>query len=209
MTEPILNGNLLSDIASLNDKIKTLERSFNDGLPVLDALPITPDDGAEFVLSTAAMRTLGAFWHLKFDKADNVWYFLGGNPIYGSATANVAGTTTGSPASIVVSTPSLVVPLAGSYLISIWAELAHSVAGAQSVAGLNIDTGGGQANDETVRTVATSVAANQVNSSSDKDGSFSLVLGSTVQFRIRPVAAGTATILSRWLEITPKSINPV
>lgn len=209
MTRPILNGNILSDITELRKKIETLERSFNDGIPILNALPSTPDDGEEIILADTNMSSIGAYWHLKFDKTVSTWHYLGGNPIYDSDSASVNGTTTGSPASIIVSSPSLVVPLAGNYLISMWAELSHSVAGAQSVAGLNINTGAGQANSESVRAVSTSVATNQVNSASDKDGSFSLVLNSTVQFRLRPVVAGTATILSRWLEIIPTSINPL
>lgn len=83
------------------------------------SLPTAPVDGDEIIL-TDSLSAGTYHWHLRYvaARASNKWVFVGGSPMYGI----VATTETSASTAFVDLTtpgPSLTIPVAGDYLISV------------------------------------------------------------------------------------------
>jgi microcystin-dependent protein len=86
--------------------------------PLLTALPGSPVDGQEIILTDSL--TAGTYaWHLRYvaGRATNKWMFVGGAPLAGDNAAQVAAnaTTYATPSGAIT----LVVPVAGLYLVQL------------------------------------------------------------------------------------------
>lgn len=99
---------------------------------LVTALPASPVDGQECVLVDSL--TAPTFqWHLRYvaAKASNRWVFVGGTPRVSAQSGSIATTSTAFVA--LTSGPTLVVPVAGSYLIEWEVQVTRSTAGADDL----------------------------------------------------------------------------
>lgn len=83
--------------------------------PVVTTLPATPVDGQE--CNYLADATNGVVWHLVYRSATGKWHMTGGPPLYGEVANGgngIPSTAYGDPGT---AGPSVVLPLAGTYLL--------------------------------------------------------------------------------------------
>jgi len=108
------------------------EKLDTEARPVLvTSLPGSPTDGQEvyYVADSAA----GVTWHLRYRAAApgaSKWEFVGGSPLMAEVEAELANAT--SPGSYVLldaGAPSVTVPLAGDYLVTVGSRIGNSAAG--------------------------------------------------------------------------------
>lgn len=83
--------------------------------PIVTSLPATPVDGQE--CNYLADATNGVVWHLVYRSATGKWHMTGGPPLYGEVANGgngIPSTAYGDPGT---AGPSVVLPLAGTYLL--------------------------------------------------------------------------------------------
>jgi len=164
----------------------------------------TPFDGQEVIL----VDVIGAAtytWHLRYvaARATNKWIFLGGAPLYAetpgaettTATAygNLSGGTTG---------PSVVIPVAGDYLVEIGAALYGSTGG--GAATMSYDIGGTGAVDAD----SCGFTAGGINSLSSVSRARKKALTAvTLTAKYKVAVAATGTFQHRWMQVTPIAVG--
>ena len=117
-------------------------------VPLVTALPASPVDGQECVLTDSL--TAGTYhWHLQYvaGRATNKWVFVGGAPAVAEIlTAENRGNTAYGDLTTVG--PSFTIPVAGDYLISLgYAAVFVSGAGTFNSTLMSVSIGGGAAVD--------------------------------------------------------------
>jgi hypothetical protein len=89
------------------------------GIALVTALPGSPQDGLEVILTDSL--TAGTFhWRLRYvaARATNKWVFVGGSPLQASVDTSET-TASAAYAALASAGPSVVVPVAGDYEISV------------------------------------------------------------------------------------------
>lgn len=175
------------------------------GAPLVTALPGSPADGQEVVLTDSLTAPTYA-WHLKYvaAKASNRWVFLGGPPLIAdTATAETTASTTYANLSGGATGPAVTVPVAGDYDVAHgWTETAGP---ADTAALMSYDIGATPAVDvDAARTGAG--FGNPPNGTQGRSKRKSLgAVTLTAKYR---VTGGTArTFAERWLRVTPIAIG--
>jgi hypothetical protein len=87
------------------------------GLDIGLALPASPVDGQEFILTDSLTAPTFA-WKLRYmaGKASNKWVFVGGSPI-ASEVLTGEGSSTTSYVALATAGPSIALPIAGDYIV--------------------------------------------------------------------------------------------
>jgi len=97
--------------------------------PAVTSLPGAPVDGQEVYY--LADVTNGVIWHLRYNAAAAKWQYLGGSPLQvtqtGSSGQSTANNTTWTD---LTGMPTLTIPLAGSYWLTIYGAIQQAAASA-------------------------------------------------------------------------------
>lgn len=128
----------------VQDNFEAVEQGVERSLtpfPVVAALPTVPTDGQ--VIYYLADSTNGVVWTLKYRAASASaykWEFVGGGPLYGEVETDQA---TASAAYVALATagPSVVLPLAGDYEVTLGMNGYNTNAAAQQLT-MSYDIGG-------------------------------------------------------------------
>lgn len=92
------------------------------GVPAVTALPSSPEDGDQIIFTDSL--TAGTYhWHLRYvsARASNKWVYVGGSPAVNSVTAS-QNCSSSAYGDLSTTGPSITLPVAGDYLISISAR---------------------------------------------------------------------------------------
>lgn len=171
------------------------------GVPIVTALPGNPVDGQEVMY--LASDTDGVVWHLKYrpkSAGASKWEFIGGSPLW-SEVAALQTTISDTYAGLTTAGPSIVLPIAGDYMVTIGcrgfsdtngggANMSYDIGGTGAVDADYVSIFGGNAN-----TIAASMSREK-----RKNGLTAVTL--TAKYR-RPAALGTTSFENRWMSVKP------
>lgn len=119
-----------AEITSLQAKVLALEA------PTVEALPASPREGQEVFFRNAAMAAEGVRWRLLYNgksSASYKWEFVGGAPLAAGPGGAIEKTTKTQEA--LTGGPSLTVPLAGTYDVSLGLFAQQQAEGLQELKG--------------------------------------------------------------------------
>lgn len=105
------------------------------------ALPGSPTDGDQFILVDSTSAPTYS-WLLRYvsAKSSNKWIFIGGTPIQDEVATAEATSSTGSYIALATAGPSIAVPVAGDYIVTLGCT--HVTATSQTTAFMSYDIGG-------------------------------------------------------------------
>jgi hypothetical protein len=174
-------------------------------VPLLTALPASPVDGQEVILTDSL--TAGTYqWRLRYvaGRASNRWLFVGGPPVF-AEIATQEGTASTSFVALATAGPSLVIPVAGDYTVDHGFAMHGSAGGAGGA--MSYDIGGVAAVDAdsaaAMQQAGTAVDERSVMFSRRKSlGAVTL----TAKYRNWNVA-GTVTFGKRWMRVWPVAVG--
>lgn len=177
---------------------------------VAGSLPSSPVDGDEILyVAESTNRTL---WHLRYDAAETTtykWKFVGGFPLFakrdpnGTIAASGGNAWTNLAASDVAG-PSVVLPLAGFYLMEFGAQIDAPVDGSVAQVGVSAQ-GFDPANEDT----ASNANVRTVSVSGSRDPLIAAIAaGTSMRLMYRAgTGTGTATYGKRWIKGTPLKVG--
>lgn len=129
-------NNLMSNLTALRDGVNTIDTAqiangavtaaklASGVVPAaatyVTSLPSSPTDGQEIYY--AANATNGVIWHFRYRSAASKWEFVGGPPLVASV-ATTQTTTSTSYTALTTAGPSITLPLAGDYDVTIGADI--------------------------------------------------------------------------------------
>lgn len=189
------------------------------------ALPTTPSDGMEvYYQSTTAgtgggssnsMADVGAVWHLRYRAAASgsyKWEFLGGAPTShqnaGGATTCTTGLTNYTPSSW--TSPSVKVPLVGTYIYSLIVNLTQQSSSASTLTYQNLvaSTTGTLFSQQQAVVPVNIFGSYYIGGLCGQDSSGNLAAGETLSYGQGSfAAANTVTINFCRIELTPMRVG--
>lgn len=170
--------------------------------PVVTSLPTTATDGDEvrFVADSAN----GVVWLLRYRDSGNAypWEFLGGSPLFASVDTDETTTST-TYAALATAGPTITVPLAGDYDVTISGQTYASVASATlhsyDIGGVGaVDTNAAD-NGHSSATVSSPYSATNRHTA--------LAAGAALVSKYRISTAGTANFRRRRMRVTPVRVG--
>ncbi len=171
------------------------------GSPSLTAaLPTSPSNGDEIIFVDSLSAPTYA-WHLRYisAKASNKWQFVGGPPMSNEVAAAESTTSTAYVA-LTTPGPSIAVPVAGDYFVTLGAFITGPAAGALPI--MSYDIGGTAAADADGISVVSSGV--KVNSSRVKKKAALTAVTLTSKYK---TASGTGTWQDRFMNLLPIAIG--
>jgi hypothetical protein len=175
--------------------------------PYVTALPTPPFDG--FEVFYAADATNGVIWHLRYRSGGGThkWEYVGGPPLYSLVTTQES-TTSSSYGALATAGPSVTLPLAGDYMVTISGKIqtAPTVPASPSSAIMSYDigaTGAVDADNINVYATTTNAEAN-VSRTARKSGLTAVTL--TAKYKLA-VNAGTGYFQDRTMIVTPVRVG--
>ncbi len=109
--------------------------------PTTTTLPTSPVDGQEVYYRVNRGDGTYAYWHLRYNASTTYWDFLGGPSMFAQVDATQTTTST-TFTNLATVGPSLTVPLAGDYDVTIGARLYGTTNSMASQMGYSINGGG-------------------------------------------------------------------
>ena len=187
-----------TDVASLTDLSAATPTFIDAGQP----LPASPVDGQEvYYVANAA---LGCVWHLRYNAGSASaykWEFVGGAPLFAGPTPVTNRNVTNTAYAAIADTPSLTVPRAGDYTISVGGLLLGP--GSLNAVYVSYTVGAVAANDGWGCALGIAQASASLSASKWHTG---VAAGAVVAERAR-VTGGTGQISVRWLQIQPYRVS--
>ena len=164
--------------------------------------PSTPNNGDEYVY--AADTTNGVFWRFKWYAAGNYWAFIGGPPLF-SLVATTEGTTSVTYAALATAGPSIVLPFAADYDVSVGASIYGPVsAGIGFFSIMSYDIGGtGAADADAIYNANAVNSATAVGCNVSKLKRKAGLTAVTLTAKYKSTAGTTATFEQRWMAVWP------
>jgi hypothetical protein len=170
--------------------------------PYVTALPTPPFDG--FEVFYAADATNGVIWHLRYRSGGGThkWEYVGGPPMYAEVQTSQM-TSSATYAALATAGPSITLPLAGDYIVSLGAQASNDTVGA--VAHMSYDIGGtGAVDADGPRSTSSTASADiAISYSRRKNGLTAVALVS----KYKQVAGGIATFHRRWISVIPVRVG--
>jgi hypothetical protein len=139
----IVDGEIVGEdlILTKHDASTTNAGSVKFDIPIVTALPGSPSDGDEVYLQTSAMAAANLIWHLRYRAAAGTykWEYLGGSPFITGVSGDI--TTTSSSRVAMTSGPTVVLPLAGKYILSLDVTVVGAATPGTALHGIRLDSG--------------------------------------------------------------------
>lgn len=195
--------------------IRTLQGSLGSGpaaaaasssatTAVVTALPTSPYDGQEVFYQSAAMASDGEniIWHLRYrgTAGGNGWEFIGGAP-WSALVATDQSTSSSTFGDLATVGPTITVPRAGEYLVTISCRMFPSTSGH---AAMSYAIGGAAALDaDTVEIgLGAAVAGSYVTLGRTKKKS-GIAANTAITAKYRTAAAASTSFVERFLSVLP------
>lgn len=167
------------------------------------ALPGSPADG-DMCIYTDSLSAPTYAWLLQYiaAKASNKWQFLGGSPLYAEVTTRE---TTGSTSYTALTTagPSVTVPLAGDYEVTVGSEVDIL---ASAVARHSYDIGGTGAVDADAAPMG-SFGSGSIPAATSRLRKKAAIAASTALVSKYKTSASTAGFANRWIRAIPIAVG--
>lgn len=116
-----------TDTADVPRDIKALADRLDLSGGYGSVLPAAPVEGQRYAYVADAAG--GVVWQLRYHVASGKWECLGGPPLYKDAAASVTCDTLAAFTDFSDGQPTIVLPVAGDYIVDFGAQLTHSAAG--------------------------------------------------------------------------------
>lgn len=208
------NSNISASAAIAVSKLATSTNGFalqvSGGVPTWAALPVvsygtalpgSPTDGQEYVLVDSTTNPTYQ-WRFRWNAGSALsdkWEFVGGPPAEAEVTTSETTAST-TYAALATAGPSIVIPRAGVYLVTVQATLS---ANALAEIHMSYDIGGTAAVDDDSAMAASSSATNRYAVVQTRKKTLTAVT-LTAKYR---TTAGTGTFLKRHLLVVPVRVS--
>lgn len=108
---------------------------------VVTTLPASPADGDEVYYQTSAMATANIMWHLRYRAAAGTykWEYIGGSPFITGVAGDI--TTTSSSRVAMTAGPTIALPKAGKYILSLDVTVVGLATPGTALHGIRLDSG--------------------------------------------------------------------
>jgi len=174
------------------------------GVPLVTSLPGSPNDGDEIIL-TDSLAAGTYFWRLKYVAArtTNKWVYIGGSPLYAE---NPVGDTTSSATYVSLGAgPSLTIPVAGDYDITIGSDAGRSAGSASGFLTYMSFAVGATAASDTDACIWNFNTGNETRMKTRRKTA--LAAGTAIVTQYKVTAAQTMQYLNRILRIEPFAVG--
>jgi len=167
------------------------------------ALPSSPADGQEHIL-VDSLTAATYQWRFRYNaaRASNKWEFIGGAPAYVMVGAgNHEYTSSTSFVALTTAGPSVVIPVAGVYLVGVGCEADNDAGGLR----MSYDIGATPATDaDHVGADGLAAAMNYPNLYGERKKTLSAV---TLTAKYRCTSGGTAGVRDRFMKVIPIAVG--
>lgn len=164
-------------------------------------LPGSPFDGQDVWYAAAASN--GVYWHLRYRSASasgSKWEFLGGSPLTAEVLTSETTTST-TYVDLATVGPSVTVPLAGDYLITVAFEATNAVAGNATAA---VKLGAAATSDDEGGNVGFGAGFQTASRQFRRNG---LAATAVLKVQYKQPAGNTCTFLRRNLSVQPVRVT--
>lgn len=166
--------------------------------------PASPADGQLWTMIADA--TAGVAWTFRYRAASASaykWEFVGGPPLPGNVNAQETTTTTSSYVNLATVGPGITLTRPGVYSVSASAALNNSAADPLISFALGI----GDYTSPVIEVLTSSGAAGYWSNPAVAGALITVATGNEIRMKYRKITAGTLTVSSRWIQITPLRIS--
>jgi len=174
-------------------------------VPLVTALPGSPVDGQEVLLTDSL--TAGTYqWHLRYvaARASNRWVFVGGPPAYSEVATRETSATANAYVALATPGPSIAVPVAGDYLVSLGA--AGDNAGGNYALRMSYDIGATAAVDADAAMIFTDSSIAGVGRAANSRPRRKTLAAGTLTAKYKS-SGGTMGVQDRWMEVVPIAVG--
>jgi hypothetical protein len=173
------------------------------------ALPSAPFNGQEFVLVDSTTNPTYQ-WRFRYNAGSGSaykWEFIGGTPIIAEVATSETTGSTGSYVALTTAGPSVVLPVAGDYVVEVGARM-NGFATSGGAGRMSYDIGGtGAVDGDSVAATNPSGASYGASVAGVRAMKKTGLGAVTLTAKYKAVGANNVTFADRWMRVTPVRVG--